>query len=640
MAVSLFGPRQGDASSSDSTSQSQGGLPPIIQPQVVTGPPESTTGTDQVLPPPINGGEVKKESPSEDQAKNPSKTGAVNPLTPSGLPALPQQPKLGEIPNVKVATAKPASAVSSALPAQPTATKTAEPTNSDKKNEGTEKGKSTTKKEKAKKTKNVNDDGEPKKKSPFRIVSVFLILIVAVGSALVYIMGERNGWWSEASVNMQPTNVKITNITNETFSLSFLTTDPVISSIQYGTNPNSLKTEVFDDRNKGLGDAMDLYTSHHITATGLSPNTVYYFVIVTQNGTGIRATRVRYDNNDSPFRVNTYPPPTSTNQNASVYGNAYKNAKAIDGGLVYVEVGTSGLMSGVSNNRGKWRIGLSVLYDKTTSTSLNVKDSDPVKIQLMEPSIGGMAQTITTTYAQAKNGIDIDVTKETAAASEIPDDVGDKPNDVTEDDDQKPGGGGGGPSGPGGTATSNNDQKTVSVNSETLEIINDTQPVIEGTATPNSTVNLVISDEVNGEIETTVKANSDGVYRYDLKAENRTLSNGEHHITQTEQPNGATDTKTFIVTTGASGTSPTPTPTPGGTGTTYGSGNPVTPVPTPEPTPTPTPEPTPTPTPTPTPEPEPEEPVSGTLETTIFLALTGVFIVCISMGSYLVIRKD
>jgi hypothetical protein len=179
----------------------------------------------------------------------------------------------------------------------------------------------------------------------------------------------------------------------------------------------------------------------------------------------------------------------------------------------------------------------------------------------------------------------------------------------------------------------------------TLQVIDTATPTITGVATPGQPVVIEVSnapvaeDETPIEITKEVTPGSDGSYSVTATDVTQpTLPDGNYTVTQKSVANPS-DVKTtkIVVKAATSGE----TVSSSGSGVTYGSDNPVPPVviATPLPTPEPTPPPTPEPTPEPEPEPEPA-PVSGGIEDTIFMILVGVFFICVSTGSYLVIRRD
>ena len=113
-----------------------------------------------------------------------------------------------------------------------------------------------------------------------------------------------------ATGSTQPANVRITNVGDARFTLSWTTEkDATGALIVEGTGRQRLT--FLDERD--ISGALEKYTTHSITPTGLQPNTQYEVTILS-NGRS-------YLNDDEPFLVRTGPslPPNATHT-APAYG--------------------------------------------------------------------------------------------------------------------------------------------------------------------------------------------------------------------------------------------------------------------------------------------------------------------------------
>ena len=493
------------------------------------------------------------------------------------------------------------------------------------------------------------------RKSPTAAILLTVFLLVASVSALAFVLLKTNLFTPQADDNIKPMNVQRSNVASDSFTISFVTANPVIASIKYGTNPsdNSLQNEVFDDRNRNAeAGSREMFTSHHITVKNLNPQTTYYFKIYVtgQSGGLLGNSTIAYgqDDGSEPMSIKTYPK-NSQNNDFVPKGTVNNNGRGIGGALVYATVNGSGAMSTYSQADGSWTLRMNYLYADGTGMPVVASDGDVLSLQVENPTNGVTTPPQKLTVGQARTiGIITDLVK---------------PNDNTSATGAETGGSSQAPAGdpavgnpqPGTdpnptttTPTGNLQQQNIDTTSSALQVITTNSPTISGKATPNSSVTLTItSDSLVGggepiKIIKDVATPSDGTYRVDATdVAHKTLPNGTYTAAQTNAVN-VSDNRTakFVIDASSSG-DPAPV---------YGSQNPVPPVtpvptivPTPEPTPPP-PEPTPTPTPepippTPTPEATPE-PVTGAVEDTIFMILIGVFFICISMGSYLIIRRD
>ena len=120
------------------------------------------------------------------------------------------------------------------------------------------------------------------------------------------------------------TGVKATNVRDTSFTVSWSTDVIATGWVNYGTDPANLDQTAYDDRGaKAIGQ------SHHVTLQGLSPQTTYYFEVVS--GAAVD------DKRGSGYRVTTGPTlglPASD----SIYGQVFKEdgLTPAEGAIVYV----------------------------------------------------------------------------------------------------------------------------------------------------------------------------------------------------------------------------------------------------------------------------------------------------------------
>ncbi|MDI6734607.1 MAG: hypothetical protein QME42_00165 [bacterium] len=119
-----------------------------------------------------------------------------------------------------------------------------------------------------------------------------------------------------------------TNITDAQFTISWTSNKQEIGTVNYGTNPNSLNLSDFDDRGIGYSD-----DTHHISITGLSANTLYYYDVVSGG--------VVDNNNGFHYVVKTGASIIPKPENWLVQGEVYKQGRLeyADGAIVYIQLG-------------------------------------------------------------------------------------------------------------------------------------------------------------------------------------------------------------------------------------------------------------------------------------------------------------
>jgi hypothetical protein len=73
-----------------------------------------------------------------------------------------------------------------------------------------------------------------------------------------------------------PDKIKESNITDTQFTISWVSEEPEIGLIKFGEIKTTLNKVAYDDRGSNT-----VSTTHHITITGLSPKTTYYYKIIS-----------------------------------------------------------------------------------------------------------------------------------------------------------------------------------------------------------------------------------------------------------------------------------------------------------------------------------------------------------------------
>lgn len=115
-----------------------------------------------------------------------------------------------------------------------------------------------------------------------RIPTLLGILLIAIGLGITsYLTTQGIIYISKASPSGTPEEVRITNITDSAFTVSYRTTDKVIGSINYGKN-KKLGTIARDDRDQ-QNNTLTSFSLHNMTVRNLEKSTKYYFTITSGN---------------------------------------------------------------------------------------------------------------------------------------------------------------------------------------------------------------------------------------------------------------------------------------------------------------------------------------------------------------------
>lgn len=155
--------------------------------------------------------------------------------------------------------------------------------------------------------------------------------------------------------------IKIANIRDNTFSVSWVTSEPSHGWIRFGTTV-ALDIIGYDDRGAEITS-----NTHHVTVGNLQPNTTYYFDLLS-DGT-------IESNNGAHHRMTTGPTVGLPGSDV-IYGKVFKpdGKTPAEGALVYVNVidkdgrdsvGTSALLSAIVDRNGYWHANLGNLRENS-----------------------------------------------------------------------------------------------------------------------------------------------------------------------------------------------------------------------------------------------------------------------------------
>lgn len=196
----------------------------------------------------------------------------------------------------------------------------------------------------------------PVKKSsnPFRNFVITVGLIV-VGIPLgIFLSEHRNIFFSKASSTSVPSEVKISNLTDNSFTVSWKTQDKLTGYVAYGTGEN-LSSAQSDDRDDKSRMERNI---HYVTIKNLNPATDYSFKI----GSGTET----FDNNGKPYTVKTGPliQGQAVNNNP-ISGTLERKDQTIpEEGIIYLTVDKDTLLSILIRNDGTWTLDLNNLRAK------------------------------------------------------------------------------------------------------------------------------------------------------------------------------------------------------------------------------------------------------------------------------------
>lgn len=393
-----------------------------------------------------------------------------------------------------------------------------------------------------------------------------LFLLIAGTAAGVFLIQKGPTFFLKANPEIIPQQIKITNVTDSSFTVSWITETSTNGFVQHGQSPNTSSVAA-DERDAVSGTTGSFYT-HYVTVKNLKPKTKYYFKL----GSGGKT----FDSSGQPWEVTTASTPSSPEPGSDIASGKVLNADQTpaDGAIVYLSITNMTPQSTLIRSSGNWLVAL----NNTFSSNLSGYASYDKTSKVLEIFVQGENQTasaITTTGND--NPVPTIVLGQTydfrAQEEQPPEELADITPTLEETGEEAT-------TSPEeeasrfsfeemGQATEEEGSVSIS-NPEEEETINTQKPAFSGTGPAGETIQILIESPLYND---TVTVDQDGNWTWTPPAD---LEPGEHSLTISYL--GRSITRRFTVlavgesglpsfTSTPSATTPTSTPTPTTTAT-------------------------------------------------------------------------
>ena len=215
-----------------------------------------------------------------------------------------------------------------------------------------------------------------------RIPTLLGIFAIVIGIGLTSLLVKQGSIFvGHASPSDAPQNLKISNISDASFTVSYTTDDAVLGSLNYGDNTNLGKT-VLDDRDR---QTVTPRHTHVITLKNLNPNTTYLFSITSGQNT--------YLDNGSLFRTKTGPPLESPSlQRLEISGKVIlPNGNAPKESFLYAETDGAQALSAIVKPDGSYSLSLNPLREQDLSSYFALSKQTIFKMSIFGDSLTSKA---------------------------------------------------------------------------------------------------------------------------------------------------------------------------------------------------------------------------------------------------------
>lgn len=212
-----------------------------------------------------------------------------------------------------------------------------------------------------------------------KLPSIFGVLFLLAGLAAgVLTVRYKKEYRTNANVDLTPKDVRITNISDLSFTVTWTTNRSVSGFVEYKTGGESTKVEL---------DKIENDQNHFVVINNLQPLTEYTFKIGSDEEI--------FDNNGTPWQTKTgtkingvQNPQIASGKITDENGNPLKNA------LVYITSQSSSTISAYTSEKGAWIINLSDLRNLTLDGQFEMLPDSILEISVQKEPAGSTSAKI------------------------------------------------------------------------------------------------------------------------------------------------------------------------------------------------------------------------------------------------------
>lgn len=355
---------------------------------------------------------------------------------------------------------------------------------------------------------------------PTLLALALLVIGIAVTSFLTSKTLQITGF---ASPDEKPQNVRISNITDTAFTITYTSEKAVLGSITYGITADNLKEITFDDRDQ-QGSTPKPYQTHSITLRNLKAQTQYYFSITSGESV--------YVSDGKPYTATTAKTLSATKpEKWDIAGTILlSDGKAAEDTIVYFTTINGQSLSTLTRNGGKFS--LTTLGMKNSSLTTYLTLLKETRVDLI--ALSGILSTHAQFTLENSNPLpDITLSQNydfTLSEPLLPENAASESAVATFPF----------------LGTQATEVTKIEITSPKKdERFTDQQPKFEGSAAPSQNVDILI--ESDNEIRASVTASKQGLWSF---RPDKPLTPGNHTITMTTRDSNnllRTLSRTFVV---------------------------------------------------------------------------------------------
>lgn len=194
------------------------------------------------------------------------------------------------------------------------------------------------------------------------------ILLVGIVDGVIFTR-NRNAFRVNASLLLKPTNARLSNISDTSFTVSWITQKESVGFIRWGLKDSNLNKIALDTNTKPS-------KTHFVEIKGLSPYTLYYYSINSGNE--------EFDNNGKNWQVTTGKFIPEQSEANIISGRVLSDrGQPIERAIVFATIGGSSPQSTTTSSEGLWTLNIAAARTLSLENYIDIENkTTPIEIQV------------------------------------------------------------------------------------------------------------------------------------------------------------------------------------------------------------------------------------------------------------------
>lgn len=192
------------------------------------------------------------------------------------------------------------------------------------------------------------------------MTKIIFLTVLIIGLVLgIVVISQQTNLFPKADISNLPKDIRVSNISDNSFTVSWITDKAVNGFVSFGTTEKLGETAPDDRDSAGPKSRL----THHVTLKNLNPSVTYFYKIPSGN---VSKQTTAPTTQDTP----SLPEP--------IFGKVSPNSEAI----IYSNIGNSTLLSTYTREDGNFLITLNNARTKDLNSYISVSDSDQVSLEV------------------------------------------------------------------------------------------------------------------------------------------------------------------------------------------------------------------------------------------------------------------